>query len=136
MPQLPFKATFRSAILAGRKTTTLRRWRRCRLHVGQRVSAPGVGNLIIDGIWPIQFDSLTESDANSDGFDSLADLKRAIQKIYPQQQSDGKQWFKVQFHLESQPPPAAPNRAQTPIRKILAAAVRAELDKVVQASGS
>jgi hypothetical protein len=136
LAQLLFKANFKPAILAGRKTTTVRRWRECRLRVGQRVSAPGVGWLIIDGVQPIELDSLTEADAKSDGFDSLADLHRTIQKIYPDQQNDGKQWFKVRFSLEGHAPAKGPNKAQRLIRHVLAAAVRAELDKAVGGSGS
>lgn len=125
MPQILFKKPFQEAILAGRKTTTLRRWRVCRLKAGDRVSAPGVGELILQAVEPVQWESLTDADARADGFASMSELTRVIRRIYPNLEQDGKSWFRIKFR----PSPAARKRR-------LAAAVRAELDKAVRGNGS
>lgn len=134
MPQLRFKTVFHDAILAGRKTTTLRRWQNCRVGAGDRVYAPGVGWLVLDGVEEIEWDQLTEDDAKSDGFESLADLNRAIRRIYPKLDGDGKQWFKLRFHLHETA--EIPDDPKSATRRELAAAVRAELDKAVQLNRS
>jgi hypothetical protein len=136
LAQLLFKKAFHAAILSGRKTTTLRRWRSCRLNPGDHVKTPGVGTLVLDSVNSIEWDSLTDADAAADGFASLAELNRIIRRIYPDIANDGKSWFKLHFHLESPRPSKPPKATQTIVRKQLVAAVRAELDKAVHASGS
>ena len=127
--RLFFKKLYHGAILEGAKTTTLRRWRKCRVQAGDAVDAPGVGKLIVKAVEPIEWKMLTEADARADGFKSLAELNRAIRRIYPNLDGDGKSWFKLTFHLAKQAAGPAPPRQR------LAAAVRAELDKAVRRDG-
>jgi hypothetical protein len=125
LPQILFKKPFKAAILAGRKTTTLRRWRVCRLKAGDRVRVPGVGELILQAVEPVEWESLTDADAQADGFESMSELSRVIRRIYPNLHGDGKSWFRIKFRA------AAASR-----KRQLAAAVRAELDKAVRGNGS
>jgi hypothetical protein len=125
VPQILFKKEFHAAILAGRKTTTLRRWRACKLKPGDRVRVPGVGELTLSAVESVQWADLTEADAKADGFESLAELNKVIARIYPNMADDGKAWFRIRF--------GAPK--PTPMAQ-LAAAVRAELDKAVRKSRS
>jgi hypothetical protein len=92
---------------------------------GDRVHAPGIGWLILDAVEAVDFESLTHADALADGFASLNELRRAVRRIYPRQDDDGKTWFRVRFRLE----------AIEPMQR-LAARVRLELDKAVQNNGS
>jgi hypothetical protein len=123
--QILFKKEFHAAILAGRKTTTLRRWRSCKLKPGDRVRVPGVGELTLSAVESVRWEDLTEADAKADGFETLAELNKVIARIYPDMEGDGKAWFRIRFGA---PPPS--RMAQ------LAGAVRAELDKAVQKSRS
>jgi hypothetical protein len=125
MARILFKKPFHRAILEGRKTTTLRRWRTCRLRAGDRVFSPGVGELVLQAVEPIEWATLTDDDAVSDGFASLTELNRMIRRIYPNLDGDGKTWFRLRFG----PPPNGK-------RHRLASAVRAELDKAVRGNGS
>jgi hypothetical protein len=136
LAQLLFKKAFHPAILSGRKTTTLRRWRNCRLKPGDRVQTPGIGTLVVDSVCSIEWERLTDADASADGFASLAELNRIIRRIYPDIANDGKSWFKLHFHVEPARPAKPPKDIQTIVRKQLVAAVRAELDKAVHGSGS
>jgi len=125
LPLLQFKKTFKPAILEGRKTTTLRRWRSCKWRPGDRVTTPGVGALVLESVDQVQWDMLTDADARADGFASLAELAATIRRIYPKLDGDGKAWFKLKFHCEA-----------VGLRQKLAAMVRAELDKAVRGNGS
>src|SRR5580698_7452026 len=120
MPQILFKKEFKPAILKGRKTTTLRRWKKCNWKAGDRVNAPGVGVLVLHAVEPVEWSALTEADAHSDGFESLAELNKAIKKIYGDLRGDGKTWFRLSFKL------ASAGRMRQ-----LAEALRGELDKAV-----
>jgi hypothetical protein len=99
MGQLFFKKALQTAIREGRKRTTIRRWDRPRLCVGQEAFAPGLGWLAIDRVEPIELDRLADDDARADGFDSLRDLRLVLLAIYPDHASDGKQWFRIAFTL-------------------------------------
>jgi hypothetical protein len=138
MPQILFKRQFISAIRCGEKTTTLRRWKSCRLSAGSRAFAPGVGWLKILSCREINLKDLTAGDAQADGFASLSELLSALRQIYPNHKTDGRCWYRVVFQPENQQPP--PPReglalAQDP-RKRLARQIRADLDKAVRQSGS
>jgi hypothetical protein len=142
MPQLLFKKEFFDAIRRGRKTTTLRRWKSCWMQPGSRVHSPRLGWLRIVSVDPAKLEKLTKSDARADGFASLAQLRQALQRFYPDQKHDGKQWYRVVFQLESdgQPIPAEakpePQRLGGKDKTRLARRIRAELDKAVRRSGS
>ena len=152
MAQLCFKPDFDDAIRQGRKTTTLRRWKNPRASPGQRIFAPRIGWLQILQCDLVQLDQLLETDAQSDGFDSLAGLFAALKRLYPLHAVDGKSWFRVAFSLE-QPAGSSPfnlsqrsrNKPFLPIktrpssrkaRLHLMRQIRLELDKAVQQSGS
>jgi hypothetical protein len=115
--KLGFLKAYRASVSAGTKTTTLRRWKRPMLRAGQIVASPGIGRLEIALVRPIEWDALTEADARADGFDSLADLNRAIRRIYPQSDGDGRSWFQVRFRVLEKDAIAPPRRVQRPHRK-------------------
>lgn len=143
MPQLLFKKEFFDAIRRGRKTTTLRRWKSCWLEAGGRAHVPGLGWLRIISCDRAQLEKLTRADARADGFDSLAQLHAALQRLYPDQKGDGKQWFRVVFQLERDgqvPAPPADKKSRRGLagkqKTRLARRIRDELDKAVRRSGS
>jgi hypothetical protein len=147
MPLLLFKHEFFDAIRTGRKTTTLRRWKSCKMNVGDLATCPGFGKLRINECSPIKLGKLKESDAVADGFESLADLLRTLKRLYPDQKTDGKQWYRVGFTLESiaSPPKTKKKSAGKTGKSVkpippadkarLARRIRAELDKAVQRNG-
>jgi hypothetical protein len=100
MGQLLFKKIFWDAIRDGSKTTTLRRWTSARLRAGQRAFSPGIGWLKIEAVDPIDLARLREDDAKADGFENLAEMKRMLRQLYPNQARDGRQWFRVAFSRE------------------------------------
>jgi len=85
----------------------------------------GVGWILLDSVEPVSWESLTSADAKADGFDSLDELSRAVRKIYPRMEEDGKSWFRIRFMLDPNDP-----------MRLLAAGVRRELDKAVRNNGS
>src|SRR5918993_4835947 len=99
MSQLFFKKPFQTAIREGRKRTTIRRWDRPRLRVGQEAFSPGLGWLAIERVEPVDLDALADADARADGFDSLRDLRLVLLALYPDHASDGKHWFRVCFSM-------------------------------------
>jgi hypothetical protein len=100
MPNLLFRKEFHQSIREQKKTATLRRWLKPRVRQGQLAFSQGIGWLRILSAEPIEWGELTQSDAIADGFGSLADLKRAVLKIYPDTGRDGRAWFRIQFRLE------------------------------------
>jgi hypothetical protein len=131
MPQILFKRRFIDAIRRGDKTTTLRRWKTCRLRAGSRAKVRGLGWLNILSCEKIDLEDLTEADAQADGFASLEELLKTLAQIYPNCAADGRQWFRVVFSLEG--PKATPAQDA---RDRVARQIRAELDKAVRQSGS
>jgi|ERR1700722_1397911 hypothetical protein len=147
MPQLLFKRCFIDSIRRGTKTTTIRRWKYARVRPGSRASVLGVGWLKILSCLRIEPKNLTTADAKADGFKSLKDLLSTLRKIYPDQEGDGRHWFRVVFERERadlppSPLPKPPNKPVFPAsgkkkaRKRLATRIRADLDKAVRQSGS
>jgi len=138
MPQLLFKREFFDAIRRGRKTTTLRRWKRCPIWPGGHATTPGLGVLKILDCRRVQLQSLREADARADGFACLADLRQTLKRFYPNQAHDGKHWYKVTFQLQREAPARPPQRPKPTLRgqkARLARRVRAELDKAVRSNG-
>jgi hypothetical protein len=131
MPQILFKRRFIDAIRRGDKTTTLRRWKSCRLHAGDRARVMGLGWLNILSCEKIALKDLTEADALADGFKSLKDLQKTLAQIYPNCANDGRQWFRVVFSPEGKKGIPAQDA-----RHRVAHQIRAELDKAVRQSGS
>jgi hypothetical protein len=151
MPQILFQRRFLDAIRRGEKTTTLRRWKSCRLKAGAKARAPGLGWLDILSCERINLNDLTAADARADGFASLEELLATLKEIYPDQKTDGRTWFRIRFRAEadtqaqkavespSRIPPDAPiarAKDKRTLRKRLAKRIRAELDKAVRQSGS
>ena len=90
MDEVKFKKEYYPLIRDGVKTQTLRLARkRLDVHEGDVVAAvfPGLDDVVvlikIIKVGYKQFKSLTLEDATLEGFDSLADLKNELYKIYP-----------------------------------------------------
>lgn len=99
MKRLYFLRHFVDPVLGGTKTTTLRR-SSCRMKPGDTVEAVAKGKkfalLVIDSVEPMALDDLRPSDAASDGFDTVAEMKEAVSNIYP----DGTTGYvMLRFHL-------------------------------------
>ena len=101
MSQLFFKKRFQDAIRSGRKSTTIRRWVKPRVRVGQRAFCPGLGWLAIDAVDPVELESLDETDALADGFGSLAEMRQLLHEMYPDHATDKLNWFRIRFHLHA-----------------------------------
>lgn len=99
MSQLFFKKPFQDAIRAGRKCTTIRRWDKPMVKVGQQAFSPGLGWLAIESVDAIELDGLSDSDATDDGFATVTELRQLLFSMYPKHASDGKRWFRVRFRL-------------------------------------
>ena len=112
MGQLFFKKPLQQAIRDGRKRTTIRRWKAGKpgMRAGQRVYSPGLGWLTIDGVEPVELESLVDADARADGFDTAAGLRDVLLSLYPHHAADGKRWFRVSFQVAA----LAPARASQP----------------------
>jgi hypothetical protein len=100
MGQLLFKKCFWDAIRRGSKQTTVRRWTSPRLRAGQRAFVPGLGWLIIEAVEVVNLDQLGDADARADGFETLAQMKRELHRLYPKRRGDGRQWFRVAFRTD------------------------------------
>ena len=111
MGQLFFKKALQVAIRDGRKRTTIRRWDRPQVRVGEEAFAPGLGWLAIERVEPIDLDALGDADPRADGFGSLGELRGVLLGLYPDHASDGKRWFRVCFSLSR---PIAPARNGKP----------------------
>lgn len=101
MPQLFFKKEYQEAIRAGRKSMTIRRWDKPMMRAGQQAYCPGLGWLAIESVEAVELDVLGEADANSDGFQTVLQMRRQLKSLYPNHLDDGKQWFRVRFHLHA-----------------------------------
>lgn len=102
---LMFKKKFLDDIRSGRKTQTLRFWKRLRIHADQKNFIPGVGPVWIDSVDEVFFDDLTDKDARPDGFSTIEDLKQEIRNIYGMN-PEGK-LYRIRFHLL--PPDSLPD---------------------------
>lgn len=99
MGQLYFKKRFQDAIRAGSKRTTIRRWGKPPVQAGKDAYVPGFGWLCVEEVEPIELATLGEADARADGFETRADLLKALEEMYPNRESDGKSWFRVMFRM-------------------------------------
>jgi len=86
---LLFKKKFMDAIRRGEKTQTVRLWKWRRMRPGQRSYIPGVGYIRIEAVDEVPLAELTEEDAKRDGFDSAAQLRAEIERLYPDIQQKG-----------------------------------------------
>lgn len=99
MPQLFFKRDLQQAIREGRKVTTIRRWDRPLLAVGQQAFSPGLGWLLVEAVEVVELESLSDDHARADGFETKVLLVQALREFYPYCHQDQKQWFLIRFSL-------------------------------------
>ena len=57
-----FKKEYKPLIVSGRKTQTVRIWKKCWLRRGQIVKSPYLGNLRIDEVTQLKLGDLTQED--------------------------------------------------------------------------
>ena len=103
---LLMKKRFFDAIRCGRKTTTVRYWRRRRTLPGSVHTVPGLGKVLIRSARAVRLADLTGADARADGFASRGELRDALQTIYPDADFDasddadgGAKLFLIHFTL-------------------------------------
>ncbi len=95
---LLMKKQFFDAIRTGRKTTTLRYWRRAIVAAGSMHNIRGLGRIRIDQIHLVKLRDLRAADARADGFETLAALKRTLKEMYPTRGSgDGRRLYQIHF---------------------------------------
>lgn len=94
---LLMKKAYFEAIRAGRKTTTLRYWKHRRVRPGSEHTVPGLGRVRIESVREVSLEQLTEADARSDGFESLADLRKALAECYDQTERSRRALYLVSF---------------------------------------
>lgn len=84
MTNFPLAREFLTLVRLGRKTSTIRRGIR-NPGLGPAVLTSGIDKVpvVITGVRHIKFNSLTEADARSDGFDSLSELDAVLRRFYP-----------------------------------------------------
>ena len=103
---LLMKKVFFEAIRSGTKTTTLRYWLWPHCRVGRTEKIRGLGRVLIEDLREVEFEHLTEADARADGFDSLDELRRELEAMYPPDKRDGRKLYKIRFSLlEDAPEP-------------------------------
>lgn len=96
---LLMKKRFFEAIRAGRKTATLRYWQRMQVRRGSVHVVPGLGRVKITDVRAVELHALDDADAAEDGFETAADLRDALQELYPPDRRDGRTLYKVRFEL-------------------------------------
>lgn len=94
---LLMKREFFDAIKAGTKTTTLRYWRWAMVKPGTVHNVRGLGQVRIDDVKIVDFASLKKADAQADGFANLAELRLALEMIYPPDKRTGRKLYLVRF---------------------------------------
>jgi len=103
------KKKYFEAIRAGRKTMTIRYWRRRLVRPGQVCRVRGLGRLRIESIEPVKLAGLTDEHAAAEGFDSVAQLRRELLGLYPalaEEAPAGRQLFAIRFtYLPETPTP-------------------------------
>jgi hypothetical protein len=114
MGQLFFKKHFQDAIRAGRKQTTIRRWKRPMVAPGGRAFSPGLGWLEIGAVEVVELEKLSAADAQADGFETTTALREVLLAFYPNHAKDGKKWFRVGFKLAGEAGIRDGKKAQQP----------------------
>jgi hypothetical protein len=103
---LLFKKRFYEDIAAGRKTATLRYWRRPMVRPNSVHLVPKLGRVRIQEVREASLTQLTDSDARDDGFESLAELASALEQMYDPEQMHAKTLYQVRFQFigDADPP--------------------------------
>jgi hypothetical protein len=96
---LLFKKKFLEAIRGGQKTQTIRLWRHRRMRPGQRSYIPGAGYIRILAVDEVRLDELTDEDALPDGFQTAAQLRAEIERLYARELARGYRAYRVAFRL-------------------------------------
>ncbi len=95
---LLMKKQFFDAIRTGRKTSTIRYWRRAMVAAGSVHNIRGLGRIRIDRVRPIPLRELTAADARDDGFETLAALERALREMDPaRRRSNCRRLYQIHF---------------------------------------
>lgn len=94
---LLMKKQFFDAIRSGRKTTTLRYWRRRMVAPGSVHRIRGLGRVHIDAVAVVDPADLTDADAHCDGFDGLDQLADALGALYPHTDRQDRRLYRVSF---------------------------------------
>jgi hypothetical protein len=94
---LLFKKKFLPAIRTGEKRQTLRIGKNARMKGGQKSYIPGFGHIRVTTVTEVALCDLTESDAQLDGFASLAALRAELENIYGEKLRQGEAIFKICF---------------------------------------
>jgi hypothetical protein len=94
---LAFKEKFRPLIRQGRKTQTLRLWKKCPFQPGQVIMSPKLGKVKIISIERVLLSNLSEKDAFQEGFDALDELIKSIKEIYSLKRIANVECFKIRF---------------------------------------
>ncbi|MFW6062427.1 MAG: ASCH domain-containing protein [Planctomycetota bacterium] len=93
------KKIYFDAIRSGRKTTTLRFWKRRRVRPGSVHTVPGLGRVRVEDVDVIDPTELTDADAEADGFSDAVLLQRALDEHYPPEQRPGRKLYRVRFRF-------------------------------------
>ncbi len=107
---LLFKKKFLAAICAGQKTQTIRLWKYRRMRSGQRSYIPGAGYIRILAVDEVQLDALTDEDALPDGFQTAAQLRAEIERLYARELAAGYRAYRVKFRLAPEETKVRPKR--------------------------
>jgi hypothetical protein len=91
-------------VRSGKKTQTIRLWKRPMVRENQLAYTPGLGRVLIVSVEKIAaISALTRADAIADGFKSLAALRSELRAIYGRMRDESKSLYRVKFHW---PPPS------------------------------
>ena len=94
---LTFKEKFRPLIREGRKTQTLRLWKKCPFQPGQVTVSPKLGKVRITSVGRILLSELSEKDAFQEGFETLEELIKNVKEIYSLKRIADVECFKIRF---------------------------------------
>jgi hypothetical protein len=111
---LLFKKKFLPAIRSGEKTQTIRLWKHRRMRAGQRSYIPGVGHIRLTAVEEVELERLTDADALPDGFQTAAELRAEIARLYPKQLAEGHRAFRIVFAVEKSPTDGATTSLSSP----------------------
>jgi hypothetical protein len=94
---LTFKEKFRPLIREGRKTQTLRLWKKCPFQPGQVTMSPKLGRVKIISVERALLSRLSEKDAFQEGFETIEQLINSVKEIYSLKRIADVECFKIRF---------------------------------------